>query len=120
MGTGSGFLSLFEEDGNRVFTNKLTDGEFILSGVSGMAVEHDGAGVYMVGGIVNQEEAFEPLPPEFFLKKFDYDGNELDSIDLSVSSEGIATDSSQAYVVGLTTGDPSTQLDVYLRIYAIS
>jgi hypothetical protein len=101
----------------------MTDGEFVLSGLSGMAVDDDGSGVYIVGATQDQKEALtmggEPFPPEPFLKRFDYNGNELSSLD-APPFEDVAVDSSQIYVVGLTQGEPATQLDVFLRIHSTS
>jgi hypothetical protein len=123
VGTGAGYLVKFDEDGNEAFRNIFTDGFLRVSSVSGMAANAES--VFTIGWYSDREEAFTTggpeLPPEFLLKKFDYAGNELDSINLvPAEAVAVAVDSSQVYVVGLTAGDPSGQLDVYLRIYAIS
>lgn len=122
VGTGSGYLARYDEDGNQLFVEQFTVNEapeWVTSGARGIAVND--SGVYVTGATGNVE-GLSSL--QFFLKKFDFDGNELSSTDVSLYPENVAADTSAVYLVGLTTETSpflaSEQLDVYLRIYTTS
>lgn len=119
-GTGAGYISKFDEDGNQVFARELSNGESVISGIGGIAVTE--LAIYATGGMTQQVP--EPALTGFFLKKFDLDGNELASIAVSLYPVDVAASSSALYVVGATSELPpglaSDQLDGYLRIYPVS
>jgi hypothetical protein len=123
IGTGFAFLTKLDEDGNHVFSETLAAlGEFVVSSFTGVAV-NDG-GVYVTGS-AQEQDPYTTIPSQFFLKKYDYDGNEILSIDLPAFPTKVATGSPGVYVAGVTSEALPGQthsggVDAYLQKYMAS
>ena len=90
ISTGAGYIAKLDGNtGNWTFFNAITDGGLHLSNVSGMSVRNEGeedGGIYATGLTVSQDTPdHSKLPPQYFLKKFDFDGHELSSMEVQTA-----------------------------------
>ncbi len=99
IATGFAFLQGFDLDGNDLFLETLQEAdESIVSGTSGVAVATgDDGGVYITGSTEFQDTS-SSIP---FIKKYDFAGSELFSMEVSERPAAIDTDSTGVYVAGL-------------------